>query len=325
MHYFFLTKHRFASHLSVATIAAFLQCPAFFSSCSGKEAKNTEEAQIYIEWTKNPTPEALDLLFFYLDGAEKLDSYHQVIPSGGRMFGLSGKGARRLVVISGRSGETAFWADIINYGSLSKKTFLLSDEDPSCPRLYGETEIADEISRTVSLTLVPMIAGIRINSVSCDFSGRPYAGKTFFNKLSYLTYAGVEYRPLGADKGTVSRINGGALDSTACLALPHPEMILKEGLGEVGIRKEFPDGTFYCYEGDRDTPVRLVLEGSVDSKTCYYPIELPEVKAGTLLSLDIVLRMIGTGDPDTPVEKGTVLLEGRVVPWEETGPEEICF
>ena len=315
-------------------MTAFLQVPAFFSSCE-RVTMSTEahtESQIYIQWTKNTTPEAIDLFFFDTLGAQKLDTYQQIldVPGQPRQYGVSGPGAKWLVALSGTAGLTDPWLDIRNYGSLCKKTYRLEEDNLDTPQLVAETLLDGSASRITVLNLKPMFSQIRINSVSCDFSGRPYAGKFFSNSKLYLTYAGTEYKPLGPGGGhPVSWINAGALDSLATLALPHPEMMLKEGLGNIGTTRLYPALSFYCYANpgrEEGIPrTRLVLEGTLDGHLCYYPLEIPHLEPAQVYSFDITLRRMGSPDPDIPVSSDAALVETLTVPWKIREPSTVSF
>ena len=331
--HFSFCPHVVARCASVAIIAAFWQTPALVSSCTRPESHPLfhKEGQIYIQWTKNPTPEAIDLFFFDTLGAQNLDAYQQVenLEGGTRIYGLSGMGVKRLVALSGQAGNTAAWADIRNYGSLCKKTFALEEEDPLAPRLVAEVLLPDGASRLSTLNLQPMLSQIRIRSVSCDFSGRPYAGKSFFNYKLFLTYAGTEYKPLGPGGGhPVSWINAGSLDSLASLALPQPQMVLQEGMGAIGTQRIYPSRSFSCYAnpaGSGAPRTRLVLEGSVDGAVCYYPIEFTDLAPATTYTLDLTLRRMGSAHPDLPVQSGTVLLQTLVQPWDQRPSYTVSF
>lgn len=331
-HPYFL--HQSVGYTSVAIITAFLQVPAFFSSCE-RLSHSTEvhtESQIYIQWTKNTTPEAIDLFFFDTLGAWKLDTYQQIqnVTGHSRQYGVSGPGAKQLVALSGTAGLTDPWLGISNYGNLCKITYRLEEEDLDAPQLVAETLLDDSASRVTLLNLQPMLSQIRINSVSCDFSGRPYAGKFFSNSKLYLTYAGTEYKPLGPGGGhPVSWINAGSLDSLATLSLPHPEMVLQEGLGDIGPQRQYPAIRFICYanpgsqEGIPRT--RLVLEGTLDGHLCYYPLEIPHLEAAKVYSFDITLRRMGSPDPDIPVSSDVALVETLTVPWQDREPATVSF
>lgn len=320
--------------ISVAFISAFLQAPAFFSSCGHPLVSENVPigTQIYIQWTKNTTPATIDLFFFDTLGAQKLDSYQQIIrPEGAaHTYGVSGAGAKRMVAFSGTAGVTDPWLDISNYGSLCKKTFRLEEENPSAPHLVAEALLPDAASRTYLLNLQPMLSHIRLVSVSCDFSGRPYHDPAFLCSSIYLTNVATEYKPLGPGGGhPVSWINAGSLDSVATRALPHPELILRPGLGRVVRDKQSPNLLFSCYAnpaGQGDIPrTRLVLEGTVDGIRCYYPIEIPSLDPAKEYQLSLTLKRMGSPDPDIPVRSDAVLVETQTVPWQMREPQTVTF
>ena len=298
-----------ASCISVALIPALLQAaPAFFSSCTTLQTPRPREILL----TGEAPAEVIDLFFFDTLGVQRLDAYQQLTSP--PYYGLSGSGAKRVVALSARSGSASLWLGVNTYGNLCKHTFSLERDSPENPLLVGEALVEDGASRTLTLPLRTMLSAIRLKSLSCDFTGRLYAGQPFDNARIYLTYAGAECLPVGPESRTVSLINLGEADGEALKKLPHPEMILQEGCGEVGVERIYPERTFYCYPSDG---VRLVLEGHIGDYLCYYPIPLPPLEASACLSLEITLQRMGSPSPDIPVESGTVLVETRTLPWEE--------
>lgn len=314
LHHYF--SGRLARCVSAASLSALLQCPAFLSSCTQEDVLQ-QYTEITMDWsTKGAAPEAIDLFFFDTPpGEELLDSYQQLILPQNKSFGISGSGAKRLVALSGKAGEKGRWTQIRTYGNLCKHTFSLERESSSAPLLCGESLLPAGSSRRAQIQLRPMLTAIRLRSVSCDFSGRPYAQSRFVNTQTFLSYAGSEYRPLGEGGGEpVSWLNPGSLDTLAVQALPEPEMLWQKGIGEVGRTRLYPNQTFYCYPG---APTQLVLEGRVGDKPCFYPIPLPSLAPDTRVDLDITLRRMGSTAPDIPTESGAVILELRCLPWEE--------
>ena len=321
LHYFF--SGRFARCASAATISAILQGPAFLASCTRESA--SPQAQLTLEWTtKGPVTEAIDLFFFDMPpGAQLLDSYQQLLLPQDKAFGVSASGPKHLVALSGKAGEKNRWTRIRTFGNLCKHTFSLDRESSSAPLLYGEILLPEGSSRQVELPLHPMLTAIRLRSVSCDFSGRPYAQTRFVNTQTFLSYAGSECRPLGEGGGEpVSWMNPGCLDTLAVQVLPEPDMLWQKGIGEIGRTRLYPNQTFYCYPG---APTHLVLEGHIGDKTCFYPIPLPPLVPDTRLELDITLRRMGSTAPDIPTESGAVILELRCLPWEEAGAQTEIF
>lgn len=314
-----------ARYMSVVIIAAVLQCPAFLLSCTKAAVAPpaAESAQIYIQWTKNPTIEAVDLFFFDTTGAKNLDAYQQILEKQAPVYGVSGAGAKILVALSAKAGESAQWYQICTFGQLCKHTFSMMEDSPERPLLSACMLLDDAASRRVNLVLKPMLSQIRIRSVSCDFSGRPYSGLSFHNSKLYLSYAGTECRPLEAgDRQPVSWINSGALDSIAVMSFPRPQLFMREGLGNIGSARKNADAEFACYPHP-DT--RLVLEGDIGGTRCFYPIPLKMLAPGKIISMDITLRRFGVHDPDIPVESDAVSLDIVTAPWDEREAQYVNF
>ena len=313
---------------SAATISAFLQMPAFLSSCTRETPLMPQRKlshQLCLESTKGLPPESAHLFFFDTTGACYLDAY-QYLPDlslSEPVYGLSSAGVKRLVVLSDGEGPKADWYELLTYADLRKHSFLLAQESPERPLLVGECIVEDEASRRVFLSLHSMLTAIRIRSVSCDFSGRTYAGDTFHNKRLFISYAGTECHPLRAgDGGLASWLNAGALDSAGVAALPRPEMLLQEGCGEIGPERQYPGRTFYCYPHP-DT--RVVLEGTVGERLCYYPIPLPGMEPGCCYELDITILRLGSPSPDYPVGSDVVSLSLVPAPWEDFPSQTVVF
>ncbi len=319
-HYFF---GRFVRCASAATLAAILQLPAFFTSCTREPLSASRDYTVLWD-CKSPVPEAVDLFFFDTTGVQLLDSYQQITNLQQSVYGLSGTGAKRLVALSGATGQTDAWAQIRSYGNLCKHSFSLDRDSPDAPLLYGELLLADGASRQATVELRSMLTAIRLRSVSCDFRDRPYAQATFLLQQLFLTYAGSECLPLksAGDGGLVSWLNPGYLDSTAVQGLPHPEMLLQEGCGEIGRQRIYPDQTLYCYPG---AATHLVLAGSIGADACYYPIPLGELLPDTCLQVDVTLRRMGSPSPDIPTESGAFTIETHTLPWEAREPYTVSF
>ena len=171
---------------------------------------------------------------------------------------------------------------------------------------------------------------ITIRSIACDFSERSYAGAKLREVRAYLTYAADECHPFDPEDLPTSWINAGRLDENAVAALPHPEMVLSPLADALGGRIR-PELNFYCYPNPADgtqfgRPVtRLVIEGELEGTTCYYPIGLPGLEGNVQYNLDITLTRAGTKDPDIPAETGTILLECRVMDWDERDWNDVHF
>lgn len=320
----FLLKSLSARCASAALIPALLQAPAFFSCQKTPESPRV----IHIFSRQSVAPTGVDLFFFDTAGVQKLDSYQQLSSLEDLNYAVSGSGPKRMVALSARPGITSSWMDIATFGNLCKHRFSLDEDHPYHPLLAGQVLLEDGAARDVTLPLETMLTAIRIGSVSCDFSGRPYSGKVFNNHTLFLTFAAVECQPLEAGTGrAVSWMNMGDIDSVSTLKLPFPEMLLQKGPGLIGPERVQLDQTFYCYSNvGEDMPrTHLVLAGSVDGAPCYYPIPLPTLEGGKCYELNVTLRRMGSPSADIPTESGTISLETHILPWEERATYTVTY
>ena len=305
---------------SAVLLAALLQYPAFFSCTTLPAPAKRAVAGEYI-----------DVFFFDTLSPRYLDSY-QRLRAGDMLYALSSVGPKRIVALSVSSSDAMTWADIRTYADLCKYHFSLKEDSPEKPLMAGEKVLEDGISRIADLDMKTSLARVVLNSVACDFTDTPYTGYGFDNKLIYMQYAGVEARPFGPGQDIpVSTMNQGWLDSAAVMSLPRPEMLLQGGVGTIWRQRIQAGREFWCYENAVDSaslgkPVtRIVLVGYVGEHHCYYPIELPGLKAGETVKLDVTLRRIGTPDPDISASGDMLSLESQTVPWEVREQREEIF
>ena len=58
-----------------------------------------------------------------------------------------------------------------------------------------------------------------------------------------------------------------------------------------------------------------MIEGKLNGITYYYPIVLEELERNCCYSLDVTIKRPGSTDPDSEVEKGTILATLTVQDW----------
>ena len=314
---FFLAFFR----VSAVLLSALLQIPAFFCSCTPvQDLRPRINRGDYI-----------DVFFFDTIQPQLLDSY-QRLKAGDPLYAMSSVGAKRVVALAVQRTDTLVWADIRTYGDLCKYSFSLKEDSPDNPLLAGEQILPDGVSRVAQLQMNTCLARVVLKSVACDFSQTPYTGQGFHNTSIYMQYAGAEARPFGPGaEYPVSYINQGWLDSLEVMNYPNPEMLLQKGIGNIWRERIQAGREFWCYgndvaEASVGRPVtRIVLEGYVGDNLCYYPVELPHLKAGQTIRLDLTLLRMGSTDPDIPVNSATVKVETQTAPWVDADQTEVVF
>ncbi len=313
-------RNLFARRPSAAILAALLQYPAFFC-CTPLPAPAKRIA----------AGEYIDVFFFDTLSPQYLDSY-QRLKASDVLYAMSSVGPKRVVALSVGSKDAMTWADIRTYADLCKYRFSLKEDSPQRPLMAGEAVLDSGLSRVADLQMRTSLAKVVLGSIACDFSDTPYTGQGFNNKLIYMQYAGVEARPFGPGNGLpLSTVNQGWLDSAAVMSFPRPDMLLQSGLGNIWRQRVKEDREFWCYGNEVDSsalgrPVtRIVLEGYVGEHHCYYPIELPRLRAGETMRLDVTLKRMGTPDPDIPACGDIIMLETHIVPWDIRESREEIF
>ena len=258
---------------------------------------------------------AADVFVFDNQSPFLLDSYQQFLAGDGPLYVSSGTGEKRIVVLSAREGDLYSRSGIQRYQDLCRESFSIMDDNPASPFFYGEATVGEGSSRAATLNVSPIMSSIRVRSVSCNYSGRPYEGMFFHNDRLFLINVVSEFCPLVAEGGRpVSWLNYGSLTDI----IP---VIVTEGWGNIGPERVHPDVTLYCYPNPQGSPpTRLVLEGNVGDAKCYYPIDINVPEGGMRYVLDITISRMGTPDPDSVAVPGTYTVEYETVPWYEKEP-----
>ena len=95
--------------------------------------------------------------------------------------------------------------------------------------------------------------------------------------------------------------------------------------------REFVQNYAYCYPNPVETDTsekgevwterftRAVVEAQIGDITCYYPINLPGLKANTAYNLSLIITRIGSDDPDIPVTTNEITYSLDIVDWTDGG------
>jgi len=294
--------------------------PAFVSSCADDLSGTDRTVRILLTRAGDASLNNLDLFFFDDDSLARLDSYQRFEhPDGSAVEGVSRAGKKRLVVTANYGADRFSWSDIQTLWTLEGRIVDLRSEDPDHPVMSAETVLG--VGSDLKIPLTPLLSELRLRSLSCDFSGRPYAGARLENVRIYPVNVHDRCRLLSRTPEPSWANFGAATEAIPPVSLPGP----------VGAEPVSPDCTFLCYANDiaEETPLepftRLVIEGSLLGNTCYYPINIPSLKAGERHLFDIVLTRSGTSGPDCPASPDMYRLNPDVVPWEVMDGETQSF
>ncbi len=286
---------------------------------------------------------SLDVFFFNDDPLRRLDAYQRFENAGPVQTGASRSGAKIVVALANASADRYTWAEINSYERLMETLADFSREDPAMPVMSGEARVGPGSDRSCTLTLRPLLAEVEVASLSCDFHGRPYEGAVLEDVRLYLTnigglcpaFCGEEVAPGGI-------LNAGALKPGDMAGLAHAEMVLSELDGPVGVSVRHLGRSLFCYpntvaqEGLGTPFTRLVIEGKLEGRTYYYPLNVgrgalaapdapPGLVRGGHYRYDITITRRGSTDPDAAMETGAVEVRLLTDDWQDGGGATIRY
>ena len=257
-----------------------------------------------------------DVFFFSDDSLMRLDAFQRFEGPGAVVDASSTVGKKRAVAVANYPGDRYVWAGVNSLESLSAVRMALRDEEIDSPVMTGQFMSDGTPLSTRTVSMRPLLAMVRLNSLRCDFSSRPYEGSYLDSVRVYIVNASA-YCALLSDGAPVEYINAGGLedDSPACLSANLN--------GRIGRAKVYPNICLYCYPNDSKEDVlgspftRLVVEGRMRGHIYAYPVNLTGLARGMCYSIDMVITMAGTDDPDAPLSRGALESSFTILPWED--------
>ena len=285
--------------------------------------------------------DSIDIIVFNDDRLQRLDSYQRIaVHDGETVFAASRSGKKIIAVIANPHAGRYGWQDISSFHALRSKKSDLRKEDPGALMMSGYATAAGGGKCRVALE--PMVSEIRLESIRCDFSSRPYAGARLEEVKVYLTNVNYEARFFQTEGFLPESIcNSGHLDSDCLSTFEHPDILMQEVDGPVGTSEVKPGISLMCYpnecaEESAGSPfTRLVIEGKINGRTCFYPINInrgatgkeaaPGVGRNCRYIYDVVIKSTGSSDPEMVVTPADIDIRCDIVPWEEDTGNEIEF
>ena len=310
----------------------------WFDACSstGSASPDVPDPVTRIEWAVRPPDvpggirtgtraddwyliRRMDLFVFDDDGIRALDSYTRSYAYSPTAIDIrSAGGPKRVVALANFPIPDGSVTSVGHYDDLKKIVADLTEDDPACPVMSGEARFTAGEDRSCSVTLEPVLSTIEIHSLKCRMEGA-YAGQALERVRVYLT--GISCRAeLLRTEGFLptETLNNGGLSEQDLARLPYSGMVYRYlGNGHPsGDGTVYGTASLYCYpdEAEEETPgspfTRLVVEGTLDGKTCYYAIPINRrgngeegIGRNRRYVFDLTLTRPGTESPelDAPI------------------------
>lgn len=343
--FFFLNRKVLFAYALLILLPAFYSCHEKDTDFLSGPARQAEAGiTIDTEVPISETSEAgcIDIFIFNNDSLGWLDSYQRFVGADpGAISAASRKGKKIIVAVANPARDISAWSGITSFEAMLKTTASLWNEDPVAPLMCGYEEVSMGEESSCSIEMSPLLSEIKVNSLRCDFRGRPYQGEALSDIRIYLTNVNAQahvFRKEGFMPTEI--INAACLSEADMSKVSHPEMLFRRLDSTVGDNTVYPGISLYCYPNDCaeqsiGSPfTRLVIEGKLCGQTYYYPIDINrgQVIQGTAgigrnsrYAYDIILTRAGTSDPDIPADVTMVDINMTVRPWNEMEEDEITF
>ncbi len=287
--------------------------------------------------------EKMDVFVFRDDWMQKLDCY-QRFDNMKEWDGtvVSGSGPRIITILANSPYERNDWLSLNSRSYLKNVTVRLEDETRGCAatagEIYADTE-ENGLSGRKDLFLQPFASEVALNSISCDFTGRPYSGERLSGARVYLTNVNAESGILDeAGKAPRRIINAGRLCLEDMENFKEPDLLMQEIGEDIGRNPISPDIRLWCYqsahpEESPGTPyTRLVIEGRISGRTYYWPIDInrdtdqePGIWRNRRYAYDVKITRKGSTSPDVPVKPEDISINQEVTEWKEIKEYEVTF
>ncbi|MCQ2142859.1 MAG: hypothetical protein MJY56_02190 [Bacteroidales bacterium] len=254
----------------------------------------------------------------------RLDTWQRVSAGGLVTLAATG-GPKKVAAVSGAALDEDNWYWIESWDNMMARKISLAEESSDNMVRSGKCSMSGDVDKKGSIYMKPCCAKVRLRTLCVDFLGRPYENSTLENPRVYLINVNGEAAIF--DEGPVvpgCYLNFSRLERNDLESMKDPSLIYKELPSDLGVLPQEVRADFYCYpnsiaeESLGRSFTRLVIEGMVDGRTYYWPINITGIERDRCYSFDVAITRTGSDDPDVPVTFGEVRVNSTVEDWEKT-------
>lgn len=303
------------------------------------EASTKASVKLAVHNITEPGIRSVDALVFNDDILQRIDCYQHVEDIRNGTIQIGSCNGEKIVFLCANSqwGKDA-WRAASSINSLKEMNVDLEDEDRLYP-LMSSCRQVETGSEDAEITLERLSGIVRLRSVSCDFSGKPYAGEKITDAKVYLTNVNGSCSILQDDAERIERIiNYGGLIPEDIHGFRDSSLIISH-IGAITTETAYPETELVCYpntvpEETAGAPfTRLVIEGKIQGETWYWPININRgcsnshegIQGNTIYTYDIVIRRKGTQDPDNPITPEAAETTFETERWSEKEEYHVAF
>ena len=215
---------------------------------------------------------------------------------------------------------------------------LLKNENLKNFTMSGFKDVELSTSNDITISVRRMVARVKLSSVKTAFAGTPLEGSTLQNVKAYLINVHAEKLLWnGSDRSGSQILNLAKYIENDCKGLAMSGMLYESIADKVDDTGNSTARWFYAFENaieqensaGKDYYTRLVIEGTLNGVTYYYPINVnrsgfgyvsnadikPGIERNKSYELSVVISKAGSLDPNVPIVNGTVSVSVKIEDW----------
>lgn len=280
---------------------------------------------------------SIDALVFEDDILQRIDCYQRFENSGKEILHVGSCSGNKIIFICANPQcDKEGWRSADSFRKINQIKADLEKEERSHPLMSAEvrTSAGGEICKANLERLSSIVA---VNSISCDFAGRPYEGETLTDVRIYLTNICGTCSITAQNTDRIERIiNHGGLIAEDLKAFSDSSLVIRH-IGDIDSERIMTDIELVCYpntcidENAGSSFTRLVIEGKIQGETWYWPININRESGGTGIerntkyTYDIVITRKGSKDPDSPISWEMAEIKFEAERWNEKEEYHVGF
>lgn len=312
------------------------------------EVQTRASVKIAVRKPNDAQTHTLDALLFNDDQLQRIDCYQQMTWNGQESVLVGSCAGNKIVLLCANLGwDKDVWRQYPSFPAAGAARVNLEDEEREFPVMVGCMRM--HAGDQTPIKLERLTSEVVLRSVSCDFSGKPYAGEQITDARVYLTNLNATCSLMPGEKETIERIiNHKGLIQEDIKALKDSTLVVKH-IGDFGQVRIHPSASLLCYpntsrEESLGTPMtRLVIEGKIQGETWYWPLDINRngadgvgaddsggvtdygVGRNCRYVFDVTITGKGTKDPDRPVTREMAETIFKIEQWNEKEEYSVAF
>lgn len=250
---------------------------------------------------------------------------------------ISSTGKKTIYAVCNSHKDDNF-AGVNSLATFKNELSLLKNENVKNFTMCGYKDVELNAVNDITIPVKRLVARVKLTSVSTAFAGTPYEGSTLQNVKAYLINVHAEkllYN--GSNKSGSQVLNLSRYIENDCTGFSMVGMLYESIADKVDDTGNNTTRWFYTFENTiemedptvNDYYTRLIIEGTLNGVTYYYPVNInregfgyvssedtrPGIERNKSYELSVVISKPGSLNPNMPIVNGTVSVSVNVENW----------